>query len=106
LLDQTGRHGHRSEPVPQHRRVAPGKNAGAEHLQWFRGHGLQVLFLAATRCAYPCCYKPCSERTNSKDKWMSFIPKKGTVYVVDDDEAVRDSLQWLLEGKDYRVRCF
>jgi FixJ family two-component response regulator len=28
------------------------------------------------------------------------------VYVVDDDEAVRDSLQWLLEGKDYRVRCF
>jgi FixJ family two-component response regulator len=34
------------------------------------------------------------------------IPKKGTVYVVDDDEAVRDSLQWLLEGKDYRVRCY
>jgi FixJ family two-component response regulator len=28
------------------------------------------------------------------------------VYVVDDDEAVRDSLQWLLEGKGYRVRCF
>jgi FixJ family two-component response regulator len=26
--------------------------------------------------------------------------------VVDDDEAVRDSLQWLLEGKGYRVRCF
>ena len=37
---------------------------------------------------------------------MSLTPKKGTVYVVDDDEAVRDSLQWLLEGKDYRVRCF
>ena len=37
---------------------------------------------------------------------MSLIPKKGTVYVVDDDEAVRDSLQWLLEGKNYRVRCF
>ena len=37
---------------------------------------------------------------------MSLIPKKGTVYVVDDDEAVRDSLQWLREGKDYRVRCF
>jgi hypothetical protein len=37
---------------------------------------------------------------------MSLIPKKGTVYVVDDDEAVRDSLQWLLEGQDYRVRCF
>ena len=37
---------------------------------------------------------------------MSLIPKKGNIYVVDDDEAVRDSLQWLLEGKDYRVRCF
>jgi FixJ family two-component response regulator len=37
---------------------------------------------------------------------MSLIPKKGTVYVVDDDEAVRDSLQWLLEGKDYRVKGF
>ena len=37
---------------------------------------------------------------------MSLIHQKGTVYVVDDDEAVRDSLQWLLEGKGYRVRCF
>ena len=37
---------------------------------------------------------------------MSLIPKKGTVYIVDDDEAVRDSLQWLLEGEDYRVRCY
>ena len=37
---------------------------------------------------------------------MSLIPEKGTIYVVDDDEAVRDSLQWLLEGKGYRVRCF
>ena len=37
---------------------------------------------------------------------MSLFPKKGTVYVVADDEAVRDSLQWLLEGKGFRVRCF
>lgn len=37
---------------------------------------------------------------------MSLTPKRGMVYVVDDDEAVRDSLQWLLEGRDYRVRCF
>jgi two-component system, LuxR family, response regulator TtrR len=29
-----------------------------------------------------------------------------TVYVVDDDEAVRDSLQWLLEGNSYQVRSF
>ncbi|RCX09010.1 response regulator transcription factor [Extensimonas vulgaris] len=37
---------------------------------------------------------------------MSLIPKKGTIYVVDDDEAVRDSLQWLLEGNNYLVRGF
>jgi FixJ family two-component response regulator len=37
---------------------------------------------------------------------MSLNPKNGTVYVVDDDEAVRDSLQWLLEGKNYKVTCF
>jgi FixJ family two-component response regulator len=56
---------------------------------------------------------PVSDATNSivtpnkfRSVCMSLIPKKGTVYVVDDDEAVRDSLQWLLEGKDYRVRCF
>jgi FixJ family two-component response regulator len=27
------------------------------------------------------------------------------VYVVDDDEAVRDSLTWLLESNGYTVRC-
>ena len=27
----------------------------------------------------------------------------GTVYVVDDDEAVRDSIRWLLEASDYKV---
>ena len=32
--------------------------------------------------------------------------KKGTVYVVDDDEAVRDSLQWLLESQGYSVQAF
>lgn len=29
-----------------------------------------------------------------------------TVYIVDDDEAVRDSLRWLLEANNYRVRAF
>ncbi len=28
------------------------------------------------------------------------------VYVVDDDEAVRDSLRWLLEGQGFRVTVF
>ncbi len=30
----------------------------------------------------------------------------GTVYVVDDDEAVHDSLKWLLEASDYRVELY
>jgi two-component system response regulator TtrR len=30
----------------------------------------------------------------------------GVVYVVDDDDAVRDSLQWLLEASGYRVFGF
>ena len=34
------------------------------------------------------------------------IEKKGIIYVVDDDEAVRDSLQWLLEGRGYRVFAY
>jgi RNA polymerase sigma factor (sigma-70 family) len=28
------------------------------------------------------------------------------VYVVDDDEAMRDSLRWLLESAGYRVACY
>lgn len=30
----------------------------------------------------------------------------GVVYVVDDDEAVRDSLHWLLEASSYRVQSY
>lgn len=29
-----------------------------------------------------------------------------SIYVVDDDEAMRDSMSWLLEGEGYRVTCF
>jgi two-component system response regulator TtrR len=32
--------------------------------------------------------------------------QKPTVFVVDDDEAMRDSMSWLLEGEGYRVSCF
>ncbi|TXI76851.1 MAG: response regulator transcription factor [Dechloromonas sp.] len=28
------------------------------------------------------------------------------IYVVDDDEAMRDSMTWLLEGEGYKVACF
>ena len=31
---------------------------------------------------------------------------KGTVYVVDDDDAIRDSLRWLLEANDYKVELY
>ncbi len=29
-----------------------------------------------------------------------------TIFVIDDDEAMRDSMTWLLEGEGYRVACF
>ena len=31
--------------------------------------------------------------------------KSGVVYVVDDDEAMRDSMSWLLEGNGFKVSC-
>ncbi|MFN4326180.1 MAG: response regulator transcription factor [Azonexus sp.] len=31
---------------------------------------------------------------------------KQTIHVVDDDEAMRDSMSWLLEGEGYPVACF
>ncbi|APB99088.1 response regulator transcription factor [Polynucleobacter asymbioticus] len=31
--------------------------------------------------------------------------KSGVVYVVDDDEAMRDSLTWLLESNGFKVSC-
>lgn len=34
------------------------------------------------------------------------IQDKSIVYIVDDDEAVRDSLRWLLEANDYNVQCY
>jgi two-component system response regulator TtrR len=32
--------------------------------------------------------------------------QSNTVFIVDDDEAVRDSLRWLLEANGYRVRAY
>ncbi|MGO3891248.1 MAG: response regulator transcription factor [Paenalcaligenes sp.] len=37
---------------------------------------------------------------------MSSTPIPCTIFIVDDDEAVRDSLRWLLEANGYRVQCF
>ena len=36
----------------------------------------------------------------------SVQPGDAIVYVVDDDEAVRDSLRWLLEAQGFQVRAF
>jgi FixJ family two-component response regulator len=36
----------------------------------------------------------------------TFHKNGGNIYIVDDDEAVLDSLKWLLEGSNYTVRCF
>ena len=37
---------------------------------------------------------------------MNLPQISSTVYIVDDDEAVRDSLRWLLEANSYRVRAY
>ena len=37
---------------------------------------------------------------------MNMPHTASTVYIVDDDEAVRDSLRWLLEANTYRVKAF
>lgn len=37
---------------------------------------------------------------------MTTPQAQSTIYIVDDDEAVRDSLRWLLEANGYRVKCF
>ncbi len=103
---KTRRHGHGPEPVPHHRRVAPGPDAGREHLQWSEVTGCRFSFWLPLAAPATDTTEPVANARYPKDNCMSLIPKKGTVYVVDDDEAVRDSLQWLLEGKDYRVRCF
>src|SRR5690554_2210188 len=37
---------------------------------------------------------------------MTTSQAPNTIFIVDDDEAVRDSLRWLLEANGYRVRSF
>jgi FixJ family two-component response regulator len=37
---------------------------------------------------------------------MTTYDQSRTVFIVDDDEAVRDSLRWLLEANGYRVRAY
>ena len=37
---------------------------------------------------------------------MTTPQASSTIFIVDDDEAVRDSLRWLLEANGYRVRSF
>ncbi len=37
---------------------------------------------------------------------LEYQKTQGTVYVVDDDEAVRDSIRWLLEASDYKVELY
>src|SRR5690625_3862186 len=36
---------------------------------------------------------------------MSSNQNQCTIFIVDDDEAVRDSLRWLLEANGYQVKC-
>ncbi len=34
------------------------------------------------------------------------MPDNGKVYVIDDDEAMRDSLSFLLDSADFKVTLF
>ena len=34
------------------------------------------------------------------------MSEQQTIHVVDDDEAMRDSMTWLLEGEGYKVACY
>ncbi len=45
---------------------------------------------------------------DAEASWPSSLPaqSRGLVVVVDDDDAVRDSMRWLLEGNGFSVRCF
>lgn len=36
----------------------------------------------------------------------SITDPTSTIHIVDDDEAMRDSMTWLLEGEGYRVVCY
>lgn len=42
----------------------------------------------------------------SKNYTQDNLETLGVVYIVEDDEAVRDSLKWLLEASSYRVELF
>ena len=37
---------------------------------------------------------------------LEYQKTHGTVYVVDDDEAIRDSIRWLLAASDYNVELY
>lgn len=37
---------------------------------------------------------------------LEYQKTHGTVYVVDDDEAIRDSVRWLLEASNYKVELY
>ena len=43
---------------------------------------------------------------NHYDYLDGYRESAGTVYIVDDDDAVRDSLKWLLEASNYHVELY
>jgi two-component system, LuxR family, response regulator TtrR len=46
------------------------------------------------------------EASTMPNHTVALTKPRGLVYVVDDDDAVRDSMRWLLEGNGFTVRCF
>src|SRR3546814_691324 len=58
---------------------------------------------------HPALCQATSKQHNRKNpgvECMTTSQAPSTIYIVDDDEAVRDSLRWLLEANGYRVRSY
>lgn len=50
---------------------------------------------------------PVAQPLNSPSQLLKMNnPAKGTIYIVDDDDAFRDSLEWLLSGHRFEVHAF
>src|ERR1043165_279749 len=69
-------------------------------------------FLLMSRSRTTCSFsraaraRPSVSRCRPPPARVSQMARKGKVYVIDDDEAVRDSLQFLLDSADFEVSLF
>src|SRR5690606_26789523 len=97
LQHQVRRPGHGSEHLPYHHRIASRAPVGQSQ-SGRRDH--IPLHPAQGPAPLP------DHGHHGGTARMSDTQLSSTIYIVDDDEAVRDSLRWLLEANGYNVRSF